>query len=77
MNRTEIPEQIDQKRWKEQFEGYLTMLNGGALPVSQQPIFRSKQDRNNTFNSSEAAIAAAANSLAALWQVSKLKRRSL
>src|SRR6202521_2757805 len=48
-------------------------LTGGAIPPSQQPIFRPKQDRSNMYcpDSSKAAIAAAAASLAALWQVSK------
>ena len=70
---------IDQKRWKELFEGSLSRLNGKAIPASKQPIFRLKQERMEVFgvNAPQAEIAAAANSLAALWQVSALKRRGL
>jgi hypothetical protein len=60
--------QVDQKHWKEVFEGSLTRLNGGTIPASKMPIFRPRQ--NSTLDSSKDAIAAAAASLAALWQVS-------
>jgi hypothetical protein len=78
MTRKPIPQQADPKRWKQLFEGSLMSLNGGAIPASQQPIFRSKQDPFNMQgpDSSRAAIAAAAASLAALWQVSKRAQRS-
>ncbi len=63
--------QVDQKHWKEVFEGSLTRLNGGTIPASKMPIFRPKQTVNsNNADSSKDAIAAAAASLAALWQVS-------
>ena len=79
ISREAMPKQLDQKRYKELFEGSLNRLNGGTIPISQQPILRSRQDRTNSFgaDSSEAVIALAANSLAALWQVSPSKRRSL
>lgn len=78
MNRKAIPIQMDQRRWKQLFEGSLSKLNGGAIPASRQPILRSKWDRVNALepDSSNAAIADAANSLAALWQISP-KRHGL
>jgi hypothetical protein len=76
MNRKTIPQQPDQQRWKQLFEGSLNRLNGRAIPISQQPILRPKRDLN-TLESSKAAIDAAANSLAALWQISTPKRSSL
>jgi hypothetical protein len=77
MNRKTIPQQPDQQRWKQLFEGSLNRLNGSAVPVSKQPIFRPKQNGLNTLESSKAAIDAAANSLAALWQISTPKRHSV
>jgi hypothetical protein len=82
MNRKTIsqqPEQPDQQRWKQLFEGSLNRLNGRDVPLSQQPIFRSRQDGANTpvGEPSKAAIEAAASSLAALWQISTPKRHSL
>jgi hypothetical protein len=68
-----IPDGMDQKRWKELFEGSLTSLNGGVTPVSRQPIFRLKQNLSPEIDS-KAALAAAATSLAALWQISSSKR---
>jgi hypothetical protein len=70
MNRKAIPtqvEQADQTRWKQRFEGSLSRLNGAAIPASQQPILRSKQAIEDV--ASKAAIADAAISLAALWQI--------
>jgi len=66
----------DQRRMKQRFEGSLNALNGGAIPISQQPIFRPKQRRVDALArvSSKEAIAAAASSLAALWQISVPKR---
>ncbi len=63
-----IPNPVDQKRWKELFEGSLTSLNGGTAPASQQPIFRLKTHVLET--DSKAALTTAAASLAALWQIS-------
>jgi hypothetical protein len=77
MSRKTISEQPDQQRWKQLFEGSLNRLNGRAIPASQQPIFRPKQDGLNTLESSKAAIEAAANSLAALWQISISKRHTV
>jgi hypothetical protein len=79
MNRKTILQQPDQQRWKQLFEGSLNRLNGHAVPVSQQPIFRPKQTRTDALEpeSSKAAIEAAANSLAALWQISTPRRHSL
>ena len=79
MNRKTISQQPQQQRWKQLFEGSLNRLNGRDVPLSQQPIFRSKQDGANTPVSepSKAAIEAAASSLAALWQISTPKRHSL
>jgi len=73
-----VPNPIDQKRWKELFDGALSRLNGDVIPASKQPIFRAKPESVSGFGqkSSDAEIAAAANSLAALWQVSAMKRRS-
>jgi hypothetical protein len=70
MIRKSAPQQIDQKRLQQLFEGSLQSLNGGVIPASQQPIFRPKQDRMSTgADASKAALASAAASLAALWQV--------
>ena len=77
MNRKTISQQPDQRRWKQLFEGSLNRLNGRTIPASQQPIFRAKQDGLNTLESSKAAIEAAANSLAALWQISTPKCHNL
>ena len=79
MNRKTISQQPDQQRWKQLFEGSLNRLNGRDVPLSQQPIFRPKQDGANTSvaEPSKAAIEAAASSLAALWQISTPKRHSL
>lgn len=60
------------KHWKDIFEGSLTQLNGGSIPASKQPIFRPRQ--NTGTPSSKDAIAAAAASLAALWQISSPNR---
>lgn len=70
---------IDQKRWKQLFEGSLSRLNGGTIPASQQSIFHRAQNRAETFEtgSSKSAITDAANSLAALWQISTLKRHGV
>jgi hypothetical protein len=71
MARAAVLNEVDQKHWKEVFEGSLTRLNGGKMPASKLPIFRAKQNLNSlTPNSSKDAIAEAAASLAALWQVS-------
>ena len=79
MNGKTISQAPDQQRWKQLFEGSLDRLNGRAIPISQQPILRPKQNRTNVVEpeSSKAAIEAAANSLAALWQISTPKRHSL
>jgi hypothetical protein len=79
MNGKAISQAPDQQRWKQLFEGSLNRLNGRAVPISQQPIFRAKQNRTNVVEpeASKAAIEAAANSLAALWQISAPKRHSL
>ena len=61
----------DQKRWKQLFETSVRRINGDATAASQRPILQSKPDRANT---PEAAIAEAANCLAALWDISKPKR---
>lgn len=70
------PTSADQKRMKQLFEGSLNALNGGTIPASQQPIFRPKQRGAYPLEtvSSKEAIAAAASSLAALWQISAPKR---
>jgi hypothetical protein len=81
MNGKTISPAPDQQRWKQLFEGSLNRLNGRAVPISQQPIFRLKQNRTNNNvvepESSKAAIEAAASSLAALWQISTPKRHTL
>jgi hypothetical protein len=79
MNGKTISLAPDQQRWKQLFEGSLNRLNGRAVPISQQPILRPRQNRANVVEpeSSKAAIEAAANSLAALWQISTPKRHSL
>ena len=64
---------VDQKHWKEVFEGSLTRLNGASVPASKQPIFRLRQ--NTAIDSSKDAIATAAASLAALWQISPNRLR--
>jgi hypothetical protein len=64
-----IPNPVDQKRWKQLFEGSLTSLNGGTAPASQQPIFRLRQN-HVLATDSKAALTTAAASLAALWQIS-------
>ncbi len=75
MIRKNIPQQVDQKRLKQLFEGSLISLNGGEIPKSQLPILKPKQDRLlGGPDASKAALAAAANSLAALWQISSPKR---
>ncbi len=67
---------IDQKRWKQLFEGSLTTLNGGSIPLSQQPIFRPRQNHTKALeaDSEKVALTNAANSLAALWQISTPRR---
>lgn len=67
---------IDQKRMKQMFEGSLIALNGGNVPISQQPILRSRQSNVGGLEpvASKEALAAAASSLAALWQISGPKR---
>ena len=79
MNGKAISQPIDQKHWKQLFEGSLNRLNGRALPISQQPILRPKPTSANVAEpeSSKAAIEAAASSLAALWQISTPRRHSL
>jgi hypothetical protein len=78
MNGKTISQAPDQQRWKQLFEGSLNRLNGRAVPISQQPILRLKQNRTSVVEpDSKAAIEAAANSLAALWQISTPKRHSL
>ncbi|MGA7398605.1 MAG: hypothetical protein WCC99_24260 [Candidatus Sulfotelmatobacter sp.] len=64
-----IPSPVEQKRWKELFEGSLTSLNGGTIPASQRPIFRLKQS-HSLETDSKTALTTAAASLAALWQIS-------
>jgi hypothetical protein len=78
VNPVTVANPIDQKRWKDLFDGALSRLNGDVIPASKQPIFRARQDRVSGFSqkSSDAEIAAAASSLAALWQVSAMKRRN-
>jgi hypothetical protein len=73
MARSAVPKPIDQQHWKEVFEGSLIKLNGGSMPASKQPIFRPKQ-KSFGVDSSKEAIAAAASSLAALWQISSPNR---
>jgi len=63
MSRKTISEATGSATLKQLFEGSLNRLNGRAIPASQQPIFRPKQDGLNTLESSKAAIEAAANSL--------------
>jgi hypothetical protein len=81
MNRKPIPTQVDQadqRRLKQVFEGSLSRLNGSEIPASQQPILRSRRDRADAIEgvASKTAIADAAISLAALWQISP-KRHGL
>jgi hypothetical protein len=68
MARSAAPKPVDQKHWKDVFEGSLTQLNGGSTPASKQPIVRLRQ--NSGLDSSKDAISAAAASLSALWQIS-------
>jgi len=68
MARSAFTKPVDQKHWKEIFEGSLMRLNGASIPASKQPIFPLKQ--KTSLDSSKDAIAAAADSLAALWQIS-------
>jgi hypothetical protein len=68
MARSAFTKPVDQKHWKEVFEGSLMRLNGESVPASKQPIFQLKQKPG--LNSSKDAIAEAAASLAALWQIS-------
>jgi hypothetical protein len=77
MIRTAVPKQVDEKHWKDLFEGSMSRLTGQAIPASKQPIFRARQERSNIpgSDSSNAAIATAAASLAALWQVSGPNRQ--
>jgi hypothetical protein len=64
---------VDQKHCKEVFEGSLTRLNGNAIPASKQPIFQ-RLRQTTAVDSSKDAIATAAASLAALWQISSPSR---
>jgi hypothetical protein len=77
MIRTAIPKQLNEKHWKDLFEGSISRLTGQSIPASKQPIFRARQERSNIpgSDSSNAAIATAAASLAALWQVSGSNRQ--
>jgi hypothetical protein len=80
MNRKPIFSQPpDQQRWKQLFEGSLNRLNGRAVPISQQPILRPRQNLTDglELESSKAAIETAASSLAALWQISTPKRHAV
>jgi hypothetical protein len=77
MNRIEIPKQTDQKKWKQLFEGSLNRLNGREVPASQQPICRVKRANATPESDYKAAITAAADSLAALWQISSPRRQGI
>jgi hypothetical protein len=77
MIRKATSQQPDLQHYKQVFEGSLNRLNGDAVPVSKQPIFRPKQQAMSTLESSKAAIEAAANSLAALWQISSPRRHTV
>jgi hypothetical protein len=77
MNRKTISQPPDQQRWKQLFEGALNRLNPSGIPVSKQPILRPRKEGAITLESSKAALEAAANSLAALWQISSPKRNTL
>ncbi|MGD0987240.1 MAG: hypothetical protein ABR874_05485 [Candidatus Sulfotelmatobacter sp.] len=70
MARLAVPKPTDQQHWKEVFEGSLIRLNGGSIPASKQPIFTRPKPTTFGIDSSKDAIAAAATSLAALWQIS-------
>jgi hypothetical protein len=70
MNRIEIPRQADQQKWKKLFEGSLNRLNGRTVPTSQQPICRVRRETTMQESDAKAAITTAAQSLAALWQIS-------
>jgi hypothetical protein len=75
MNRIEGPKQVDQKKWKQLFEGSLNRLNGREVPASQQPICRVKRSNAARENDHKSAITTAADSLAALWQISSPRRQ--
>ena len=77
MNSIEIPKQTDQKKWKQLFEGSLNRLNGREVPASQQPICRVKRLNVTPESDYKAAITAAADSLAALWQISTPRRQGI
>jgi hypothetical protein len=77
MNRKTISQPPDQQRWKQLFEGSLNRLNPSGTPLSKQPILRPRKEGALTLESSKAAIEAAANSLAALWQISSPKRHTV
>jgi hypothetical protein len=78
MNRMEGPKEVEQKKWKQLFEGSLNRLNGRAVPASQQPICRVKRAPSvGTEGDAKAAITAAAQSLAALWQISSPRRQGI
>ncbi|MGA2389360.1 MAG: hypothetical protein ABSF97_10385 [Candidatus Sulfotelmatobacter sp.] len=77
MNSIEIPKQTDQKKWKQLFEGSLNRLNGREVPASQQPICRVKRPNVTPESDYKAAITAAADSLAALWQISTPRRQGI
>ena len=64
---------VDQKHWKEVFEGSLTRLNGASIPASKQPIFQ-RLRQTTAVDASKDALASAAASLAALWQISSPDR---
>jgi hypothetical protein len=69
MARSAALKPVDQQHCKEVFEGSLTRLNGASVPASKQPIFR-RLAQKTAVDSSKDAIATAAASLAALWQIS-------
>lgn len=73
MGRSAALKPVDQQHCKAVFEGSLTRLNGSSVPASKQPIFR-RLAQNTGVDSSKDAIAAAAASLAALWQISSPSR---
>jgi hypothetical protein len=77
MNQIEIPKETEQKKWKQLFEGSLNRLNGRSVPASQQPICRVKRPNTTFEGDSKAAITTAAQSLAALWQISSPRRQGI
>jgi hypothetical protein len=77
MNRIETPKPIEQKKWKQLFEGSLNRLNGREVPASQLPICRVKRQNASPETDYKTAIAAAADSLAALWQISTPRRQGI